>query len=155
MFLKSPFGKVTIKYVCMLILSMLNSLQAVGFLPKIVCNVKEVEFARAVKLNKTFIELLSFQVPRVKVCFNLINLFFWHTDTDMVLSAFYVNRWSTSRMTFSQIQEYGGSLHWLVISGLLVKMVHRKGCHLDQLTWSHVSFKLFQNLAWTKWILWN
>lgn len=54
---------------------MLNSLQAVGFLPKIVCNVKEVEFARAVKVNKTFIELLSFQVPRVKVCFNLINLF--------------------------------------------------------------------------------
>lgn len=41
--------------------------QAVGFLPKIVCNVKEVEFARAVKLNKTFIELLSFQVPRVKM----------------------------------------------------------------------------------------
>ena len=41
--------------------------QAVGFLPKTVCNVKEVEFARAVKLNKTSIDLITFQVPRVKV----------------------------------------------------------------------------------------
>ena len=38
-----------------------------GFLPKTVCNVKEVEFARAVKLNKTSIDLITFQVPRVKV----------------------------------------------------------------------------------------
>jgi len=41
--------------------------QAVGFLPKTACDVKEVEFARAVKLNKTSIDLISFQVPRVKV----------------------------------------------------------------------------------------
>ncbi|XP_068701404.1 coronin-7-like isoform X1 [Montipora foliosa] len=41
--------------------------QAVGFLPKTVCNVKEVEFARAVKLNKTSIDLITFQVPRVKM----------------------------------------------------------------------------------------
>lgn len=40
--------------------------QAVAFLPKTVCNIKEVEFARAVKLNKTSIELIMFQVPRVK-----------------------------------------------------------------------------------------
>ena len=38
-----------------------------GFQPKTVCNVKEVEFARAVKLNKTSIDLITFQVPRVKV----------------------------------------------------------------------------------------
>ena len=40
--------------------------QAVAFLPKTVCNIKEVEFARAVKLNKTSIDLIMFQVPRVK-----------------------------------------------------------------------------------------
>lgn len=38
-----------------------------GFLPKTVCNVKEVEFARAVKLNKMSIDLITFKVPRVKV----------------------------------------------------------------------------------------
>lgn len=41
--------------------------QAVGFLPKTVCNVKEVEFARAVKLNKMSIDLITFKVPRVKM----------------------------------------------------------------------------------------
>ncbi|KAJ7357667.1 Coronin-7 [Desmophyllum pertusum] len=41
--------------------------QAVAFLPKTVCDIKEVEFARAVKLNKTSIELIMFQVPRVKM----------------------------------------------------------------------------------------
>lgn len=41
-------------------------IQAVAFLPKTVCNIKEVEFARAVKLNKTSIDLIMFQVPRVK-----------------------------------------------------------------------------------------
>ena len=40
--------------------------QAVAFMPKTVCNIKEVEFARAVKLNKTSIDLIMFQVPRVK-----------------------------------------------------------------------------------------
>lgn len=44
-----------------------NFIQAVAFLPKTVCNIKEVEFARAVKLNKTSIDLIMFQVPRVKV----------------------------------------------------------------------------------------
>ena len=41
-------------------------IQAVAFLPKTVCNIKDVEFARAVKLNKTSIDLIMFQVPRVK-----------------------------------------------------------------------------------------
>ncbi|XP_074621834.1 coronin-7-like [Acropora palmata] len=41
--------------------------QAVGFLPKTVCDIKKVEFARAVKLNKTSIDLITFQVPRVKM----------------------------------------------------------------------------------------
>lgn len=42
-------------------------IKAVAFLPKTVCNIKDVEFARAVKLNKTSIDLITFQVPRVKV----------------------------------------------------------------------------------------
>ena len=37
-----------------------------AFLPKTVCDIKQVEFARAVKLNKTSIDLITFQVPRVK-----------------------------------------------------------------------------------------
>ncbi|KAK2563477.1 Coronin-7 [Acropora cervicornis] len=43
------------------------SSKAVGFLPKTVCDIKKVEFARAVKLNKTSIDLITFQVPRVKM----------------------------------------------------------------------------------------
>lgn len=41
--------------------------QAVAFLPKTVCDIKQVEFARAVKLNKTSIDYITFQVPRVKM----------------------------------------------------------------------------------------
>ena len=61
-------------------------IQAVAFLPKTVCNIKEVEFARAVKLNKTSIELIMFQVPRVKasilsywlaLCAGKINQILW------------------------------------------------------------------------------
>lgn len=44
-----------------------NPYQAVAFLPKTVCDIKQVEFARAVKLNKTSIDLITFQVPRVKM----------------------------------------------------------------------------------------
>ncbi|XP_071951784.1 coronin-7-like [Antedon mediterranea] len=46
----------------------LNSIyQAVSFLPKNVCVVKDVEFARAVVLTKMNIEPISFTVPRVKM----------------------------------------------------------------------------------------
>lgn len=48
--------------------------QAVAFLPKTVCNIKEVEFARAVKLNKTSIDLIMFQVPRVKASIRYYNM---------------------------------------------------------------------------------
>ena len=48
--------------------------QAVAFLPKTVCNIKEVEFARAVKLNKTSIDLIMFQVPRVKASILYYNI---------------------------------------------------------------------------------
>eukprot|EP00058_Branchiostoma_floridae_P026168 XP_002611658.1 hypothetical protein BRAFLDRAFT_117106 [Branchiostoma floridae] len=41
--------------------------QGVSFLPKNVCNVKDVEFAQAYQLNKTTLEPLSFTVPRVKM----------------------------------------------------------------------------------------
>ncbi|XP_067134482.1 coronin-7 [Centruroides vittatus] len=40
--------------------------QAVSFLPKYVCNIAEVEFARAVRLTNTTIEPLSFTVPRLR-----------------------------------------------------------------------------------------
>ncbi|GAB6023962.1 hypothetical protein CHUAL_008692 [Chamberlinius hualienensis] len=43
-----------------------NAHQALAFLPKIICNVKDVEFARAIRLTPTVIEPLSFTVPRVK-----------------------------------------------------------------------------------------
>jgi coronin-7 len=38
--------------------------QAVSFLPKSVCNVREVEYARALRLTKAAIELIEFKVPR-------------------------------------------------------------------------------------------
>lgn len=40
--------------------------QAVSFLPKNICNVEEVEFARAIRLTNTSIEPLSFTVPRLR-----------------------------------------------------------------------------------------
>jgi coronin-7 len=40
---------------------------AVAFQPKIVCDVKAVEFARAVRLTNANIEPVTFAVPRVKV----------------------------------------------------------------------------------------
>ncbi|XP_078683818.1 coronin-7-like [Branchiostoma floridae x Branchiostoma belcheri] len=41
--------------------------QGVSYLPKKVCNVKDVEFAQGFKLNKTTLEPLSFTVPRIKM----------------------------------------------------------------------------------------
>ena len=57
-----------------LVFSFFCLFQAVGFLDKRVCNVREVEFARAVKLTKTTVDFLKFQVPRVKVFFVLQSL---------------------------------------------------------------------------------
>ena len=61
-FVKYNLTKFNSSYQCVVSLCS----QAVAFLPKTVCNIKEVEFARAVKLNKTSIDLIMFQVPRVK-----------------------------------------------------------------------------------------
>ncbi|CAL1276842.1 unnamed protein product [Larinioides sclopetarius] len=43
-----------------------NPHQSVSFLPKFVCNVQEVEFARAVRLTSSTIEPISFHVPRLR-----------------------------------------------------------------------------------------
>lgn len=40
--------------------------QAVAFLPKLACNVGEVEFAKAFRLTTTTVEPLSFKVPRLR-----------------------------------------------------------------------------------------
>lgn len=37
------------------------------FLPKTTCNVREVEFARALRLRQSSVEPVVFKVPRVKV----------------------------------------------------------------------------------------
>lgn len=44
-----------------------NSHQALAYLPKFVCQVKDVEFLRSLRLTPTVIEPLSFTVPRVKM----------------------------------------------------------------------------------------
>ena len=43
--------------------------QAISFLHKNVCNVRDVEFARAYRITNTTIEPVSFSVPRVKTSF--------------------------------------------------------------------------------------
>ncbi|GBO26041.1 Coronin-7, partial [Araneus ventricosus] len=43
-----------------------NPHQCISFLPKFVCNVQEVEFARAVRLTSSTIEPMSFHVPRLR-----------------------------------------------------------------------------------------
>lgn len=52
-----------------------NLHQAISFLPKISCNVSEVEFARAWRLTQNHIEPVSFTVPRVKSNFFQDDLF--------------------------------------------------------------------------------
>lgn len=47
--------------------------QAFSFLPKYLCNVKEVEFAKAYRLTQTSVEPVSFTVPRVRVRLHFIN----------------------------------------------------------------------------------
>ena len=42
-------------------------LQGIGFLPKVVCDVKRVEIARAIRLCQTSVEGIFFTVPRAKV----------------------------------------------------------------------------------------
>ena len=42
--------------------------QALSFLPKNQCDVRKVEFAKALRLTSNSVEPLSFIVPRVKVC---------------------------------------------------------------------------------------
>jgi coronin-7 len=55
-------------YLCPLSHHRCNSLhQGLSFLPKSVCNVSNVEFARALRLTNNTIEPLSFTVPRIKV----------------------------------------------------------------------------------------
>lgn len=44
-----------------------NLFQAVAFLPKILCDVKRVEIARAIRLCKSSVESFYFTVPRTKV----------------------------------------------------------------------------------------
>lgn len=50
--------------------------QAVAFLPKVLCDVRRVEIARAVRLLGDSLEPVFFTVPRAKVpaqrCFNLV-----------------------------------------------------------------------------------
>ena len=41
--------------------------QGFAFLPKLNCDVRKVEFARAWRLSKNSMEQVSFKVPRVKV----------------------------------------------------------------------------------------
>uniref|UniRef100_A0A0K2SZ79 Coronin n=1 Tax=Lepeophtheirus salmonis TaxID=72036 RepID=A0A0K2SZ79_LEPSM len=49
--------------------------QGFAFLPKITCNVKEVEFAKAFRLTNNTIEPISFSVPRVKTAYFQDDLF--------------------------------------------------------------------------------
>ncbi|XP_059078879.1 coronin-7-like isoform X1 [Tigriopus californicus] len=49
--------------------------QGFAFLPKNVCNVRDVEFARAYRLTSSTIEPISFTVPRVKTAFFQDDLF--------------------------------------------------------------------------------
>jgi coronin-7 len=49
--------------------------QGLAFLPKNVCNVRDVEFARSFRLTNTTIEPISFTVPRVKTAFFQDDLF--------------------------------------------------------------------------------
>ena len=44
--------------------------QGVSFLPKNLCDVRKVEFAKAWRLTPNSVEPLSFTVPRVKVSHN-------------------------------------------------------------------------------------
>lgn len=41
--------------------------QGFAFLPKYLCDVKEVEFAKAYRLTQTTVEPVSFTIPRVRV----------------------------------------------------------------------------------------
>jgi len=49
--------------------------QGFAFLPKIACNVREVEFARAYRITNTTIEPISFTVPRVRPAYFQDDLF--------------------------------------------------------------------------------
>merc|ERR1719245_2739603 len=49
--------------------------QGLAFLPKNVCSVRDVEFAKAYRLTDTSIEPISFTVPRVKTNFFQDDLF--------------------------------------------------------------------------------
>ena len=49
--------------------------QGFSFLPKVVCNVRDVEFARAYRITNTTIEPISFTVPRVKTAYFQDDLF--------------------------------------------------------------------------------
>ncbi|XP_054714139.1 coronin-7-like [Uloborus diversus] len=52
-----------------------NPHQALSFLPKCVCNVREVEFARTIRLTPCTIEPMSFHVPRLRSEFFQDDLF--------------------------------------------------------------------------------
>ena len=48
-------------------ITILSFFQGLAFLRKDLCDVKEVEFARAVHVIKSTMEQISYKVPRVKV----------------------------------------------------------------------------------------
>lgn len=60
------------------------------------------------------------------------------------------NRWNIFKTTYFLPQEHGGSLHWLAVSGLQVKMASKRSCPSSQQTWSHVSLLRwnFTSVVW-------
>ena len=71
--MKQPSTVVSFGYVYIYIRICL--LQGLAFLPKNVCSVRDVEFAKAYRLTDTSIEPISFTVPRVKTNFFQDDLF--------------------------------------------------------------------------------
>lgn len=55
--------------------------QGLAFLRKDICDVREIEFAKAVRVTHTTMEQVSFTVPRVKVC----GIFHWLSISGVVI----------------------------------------------------------------------
>lgn len=66
--------------------------QAFSFLPKYLCDVKEVEFAKAYRLTQTTIEPVSFTVPRVRVRNKMFSSRILHTGK---MVAILQRKWKT------------------------------------------------------------
>ena len=73
--------------------------QAVCFLPKDVCDVRQVEIARAIRLCKTTVEPIFIKVPRTRVSWPLL------FSSVCMTVAFSLYRWSSSRTTSIPILE--------------------------------------------------